>query len=55
VRYSDPPGLEVQIWQGENTVFHKPCVDSAAVATEARRQFNIYCPPSSDHGCFAKT
>jgi hypothetical protein len=46
VRYSDPPGLEVQIWQGENTVFSKPCVDSADVATEARRQFNTYCQPS---------
>ena len=43
MRYSDPPGLEVQIWQGENTLFSKPCVDSADIAAEARRQFNIYC------------
>jgi hypothetical protein len=46
VRYSDPPVLEVQIWQGGNTVSSKPCVDSADVATEARRQFNINCQPS---------
>jgi hypothetical protein len=46
VRYTDPQSLAVQVWQGNDTLVHKPCVDAADVATEADQLLDSCCPPS---------
>ena len=43
VRYTDPPMLAVQVWQGDDTLVDKACVDAAQVATEADRLLDSCC------------
>jgi len=43
VRYTDPPMLAVQVWQGNDTLVDKACVDAAEVASEAHRLLNSCC------------
>jgi hypothetical protein len=43
VRYTDPPMLAVQVWQGEDTLVDKACVDAADAATEADRLLDRCC------------
>ena len=45
MRYADPRGLVVQVWQGDKTLCDQPCVDAGDAATEAHRLFTDCCPP----------
>ena len=45
MRYADPRGLAVQVWQGDKTLYDQPCMDAADAATEAHRLFSDCCPP----------
>ena len=45
MRYADPRGLVVQVWQGDKTLCEQPCVDAGDAATEADRLFTDCCPP----------
>lgn len=47
MRYADTPGIAVELWRGNETFWRIPCVDAAAVATEADRLFKDCCPSSS--------
>ena len=47
MRYADPRGLVVQVWQGDKTLYDQPCVDAADAATEAHRLFTDCCPPAT--------
>ena len=46
MRYADPRGLVVQVWQGDKTLCEQPCVDAGDAATEADRLFTDCCPPA---------
>ena len=46
VRYNEPPGLEVQLWQGRASRISPDVCGRAAVATEADRRFDACCPPA---------
>jgi len=43
VRYTDPPMIAVQVWQGDKTLVDKACVDGTAVATEADLLLDACC------------
>ena len=47
MRYADPRGLVVQVWQGDKTLHDQPCLDAADAATEAHRLFTDCCPPDA--------
>ena len=35
--------MAVQVWQGDDTLVDKACIDAAEVATEAERLLNSCC------------
>ena len=43
VRYDEPPGLAVQVWEGAATLYSVPCTGPEVVAAEADRLFQICC------------
>ena len=43
VRYTEPCRVAVQVWQGDDTLVDKACIDAAEVATEAERLLNSCC------------
>ena len=44
VRYTEPLMLAVQVWQGDDTLVEKTCVDAAEIATEADRRLELLPP-----------
>jgi hypothetical protein len=45
VRYDEPPGLAVEVWQGGATLCSVRCSDPEVVAAEADRLFQMFYDP----------